>query len=63
MTTYFELRVYDHPGDIPTIHTTTQLGNLESIIDSLRDGGVDEAGGVELTVTDGITSITLDVTL
>jgi len=40
-----------------------QLGNLESIIDSLRDGGVDEAGGVELTVSDGITSITLDVTL
>lgn len=62
MTTYFELRVYDHDHDEPTIHQTTQLGNLESIVDHLR-GNVDEAGGVELTVSDGITSITLDVTL
>jgi len=63
MTTfYFELRVYDHDHDIPTIHTTTQLGNLEAIVDSLR-GNVDEAGGVTLTIGDGVTSVSLEVTL
>jgi ethanolamine ammonia-lyase small subunit len=63
MTTYFELRVYDHAQDIPTIHTTTQLGNLEAIVDHLREQGIDEAGGVTLVITDGLSCVSVDVAL
>lgn len=62
MTTYFEVRVYDHPQDDPMTYCTTQLENLAGIVDNLR-GNVDEAGGVELSIKDGMTEVTVEVRL
>jgi hypothetical protein len=64
VTTYFEVRIYDHPqDDRPMTYCTSQLSNLADIMQELRTRGIDEAGGVELTVKDGERELTVEVRL